>query len=148
MKYKFFIPILSAVLLGYLCANFILNEYNEKELSFDNNVYFLQVGAYNNLESSNETLKNIQNKLTVKEDDKYYSYIGITSSSYQAERIKNIYKKENIDLYIKKVKLDNNKFINELVQYDVLLKNSKNIEEINSVLKTILATYEENLSNL
>lgn len=148
MKYKFFIPILSAVLLGYLCANFILNEYNDRELALDNNVYFLQVGAYNNLESSNETLKNIQNKLTVKEDNKYYSYIGITSSSYQAERIKNIYKKENIDLYIKKVKLDNNKFINELVQYDVLLKNSKNIEEINSVLKTILATYEENLSNL
>jgi len=36
-------------------------------------------------------------------------------------------------------------FISELSQYDILLKSSKTIDEISSVLSTILATYEESV---
>lgn len=145
MKMNFLIPIISAVLLGYLCASFVLAEYdNSLE---NNNVYFLQSGAYTSLESSKDDLTNIDNKLTIKENDKYYSYIGITASLNEAERIKKMYQDKKIDLYVKKVTIDNKEFINQLSQYEVLLKNSKTLDEINRILKVILATYEENIIN-
>ena len=96
MKVKFLIPVLSAVFLGYICANFVLHEYNYRPIVQDTKVYFLQIGAYNNLESSKDDVASIQNKITVKENDKYYSYIGITANLNQAERIKELYKKINI----------------------------------------------------
>ena len=147
MKLNIMIPILSALLLGYLCASFVISEYNNSSLAVNSTVYFLQAGAYNSLESSKNDLTNIDNKITVKENDKYYSYIGITTSLEQAKRIKKLYKKDNVELYIKNVNLDNEDFFNELAQYDVLLENSKSLTEINSVLKTILASYEENIEN-
>ena len=147
MKLNFLIPILAAIILGYICATFILNEYDLDAATIDNSVYFLQVGAYNNLDSSKNDLTNIKNKITVKENNKYYSYIGITASSIQADKIKNMYAKNNIPVYIKKNNIENNDFINQLIQYDILLDNSKNIEEINSILQTVLASYEELLTN-
>ena len=148
MKYSYFIIIVLALILGYLCASFIISNYSESNNMFDTNVYFLQVGVYSNLESLNNDLSSLKNKITIKEDNKYYSYIGLTSSLSIAEKIKKMYQEQDVDIYIKKSIFDDNDFYNQLVQYDILLKNSNNIDEINSVLKPILATYEEKISNL
>ena len=72
----------------------------------------------------------------------------MTASLNIAEKIKKLYKSENIDVYIKKENINDFSFYDQLVQYDVLLDSSNNLDEVNSVLKTILATYEENLNNL
>ena len=58
-----------------------------------------------------------------------------------------MYKEKGIDIYIKDRYLENDDFINQLKQYDVLLESSNNLEEVNSVLKTILATYDEIVLN-
>ena len=148
MKMNYLIPIISAIFLGFLCALFVLGKYNKSEaMVLGSKVYFLQVAAYNNIESSKDDFKNIDNKITIKENDKYYTYIGITSMESEANRIKELYKSENINIYIKEKYINNENFVNELVQYDVLLKNSNTLEEINSIFKTILATFEENLEN-
>ena len=147
MKYKFIPLIIIALIFGYLCASFVISNYNTYNV-FDSIIYYLQVGVYNNLDNSNDDLKNIKNKITIKENNKYYSYIGMTSSISLAEKIKKLYSKQNIDVYIKKENTSNISFYNQLVQYDILLKSSDNIDEINSVLKTILASYEESLNSL
>ena len=51
------------------------------------------------------------------------------------------------DLFIKNVRIENKDFLTELEQYDILLENSKSLDEVNAVLKTILATYEERVLN-
>ncbi len=141
---RFIIPILLAVILGYLCANYVLALYEENNTT--NNIYFLQVGAYKNKESIDE-FKNINNKITIKEDNKYYTYIGITSSSEEANYIKKLYKQNNIEVYIKEKSVNDISFLTKLKQYDILLKSRKTFDEINSVLETILATYEEEVLN-
>lgn len=143
---KFILPIVLAIVFGYLCANYVLALYEE---NYDNiaNYYFLQVGAYKNKESSIDDFKSIKNKITIKEDNKYYTYIGITASKEEANYIKKLYKKNNIEVYIKEKNITNQGFIQELKQYDILLKSSKTLEEINSILSTILATYEEEVLN-
>ena len=146
MKYNFLIPILTAILLGYLCASFVLVKYdNSTEITNNKKVYFIQRGVYKNIESSKDDLVNIPNKLVIKEDDKYYVYIGITYTRKMADKINKIYKDNNIDTYIKEKNITNKEFLLELEQYDILLKNSKNKEEIESVLETIIATYEEDI---
>lgn len=147
MKLNVIVPVICAVLLGYLCASFIFNEYGINSMVFsENNFYLLQCGVYTNKDSSNN-MKGIDTKITIKEGDKYYSYIGMTSDFKIAEKIKKIYKEKGIDIYIKESYLENKDFINQLTQYDVLLDSSKTLEEINSVLKTILATYDELVIN-
>lgn len=141
MKRKFILPVICALILGYLCANYVLALYLE-DSSSDNNTYFLQIAAYKNKESIND-LEEIENKIVLEEDDKYYVYIGITNDIKIAKNIIKMYKDKNISLYIKEKNIDNTAFKLALEQYDVLLKNAHNIDEISAILKTVLATYEE-----
>ncbi len=149
MKLNLFIPILCAILLGYLCASFIFEQYGITSFSFSEKgtVYMLQCGAYTTESASKEEIPGVEDKITIKEGNKYYSYIGMTSSKKNALAIQEMYQKQGVSLYIKDTYLDNDDFINELSQYDVLLENSDTLEEVNSVLKTILATYDEIIQN-
>lgn len=143
------VPIICAVLLGYLCASFIFNQYGVNSLVFhDNgNIYYLQCGAFTTQEASKKNIKGIEEKITVKEGEKYYSYIGMTTNSEIAKNIQKMYQERGIDIYIKNGYIENDDFISQLNQYDVLLEASKNIEEVNSVLKTVLATFDEIILN-
>lgn len=149
MKMNIIIPVICAVLLGYLCASFIFNQYGALNFAFndDTNIYYLQCGAYTNKEASEKTTNGISEKITIKEGEKYYSYIGMTANSDVAKNIQSMYKEKGVDIYIKSGYLDNNDFISQLNQYDILLEASKNLTEINSVLKTVLATYDEIILN-
>lgn len=149
MKLNIVVPIICAILLGYLCASFIFNQYGVESLVFNEteNIYFLQCGAYTTKEASENKIDGIQERLTIEEDGKYYSYIGMTSEKEIAEDIQKMYKKNGVDIYIKNSYLDNDDFISQLRQYDVLLESSNTLEEVNSVLKTILATYDEFVLN-
>lgn len=149
MKLNIVVPIISAVLLGYLCASFIFNQYGVNSLVFNevSNIYYLQCGAFNTEEASLKEIKGVDNKITIKEENKYYSYIGMTTNNDIAKNIQEMYKEKDVDIYIKSGYLENVDFISELNQYDVLLAESKNIDEVNSVLKTILATFDEIVLN-
>lgn len=149
MKANVIIPILCAIFLGYLCASFIFNQYGINSLVFneDENIYFLQCGAYTTKEASESAITGITEKITVKEGEKYYSYIGMTSEKEIAETIQEMYKKKGVDIYIKSNYIENEDFVNQIKQYDVLLESSNTLEEVTSVLKTVLATYEEIVLN-
>lgn len=149
MKMNIVVPIICAVLLGYLCASFIFNQYGVNSLVFhDNgNIYYLQCGAFTTQEESKKNIKGIEEKITVKEGEKYYSYIGMTTNTEIAKNIQKMYQERGIDIYIKNGYIENDDFISQLNQYDVLLEASKNIEEVNSVLKTVLATFDEIILN-
>lgn len=149
MKMNIVVPIICAILLGYLCASFIFNQYGVNSLVFneDGNIYYLQCGAFTTEEASQKKITGIDEKITVKEGEKYYSYIGMTTSNKIAKNIQNMYKEKGVDIYIKSDYLENDDFISQLSQYDVLLEASKNIEEVNSILKTVLATFDEIILN-
>ena len=149
MKMNIVVPIICAVLLGYLCASFIFNQYGVNSLVFneDKNIYFLQCGAYTTEEASQKEIEGITEKITVKEGEKYYSYIGMTTDNKIAKNIQEMYKEKGIDIYIKSSYLENEDFISQLNQYDILLEASKNLDEVNSVLKTVLATFDEIILN-
>lgn len=149
MKMNLVVPILCAILLGYLCASFIFNQYGIDSMVFHekNNIYFLQCGAYTSKEASETNIQGISEKLTIKEGDKYYSYIGMTSEKKLAESVQKMYEDKGIEIYIKNNYIENQDFINLIKQYDILLESSSSLEEVNSVLRTSLATYDEIILN-
>lgn len=141
MKNNLILQFIIIMLIGYVLAYYIYNRYKTNVVIGEvTTVYFLQEGVY----TTNNVIKDIKSPhITVKENKKYYTYLGMTLDKEIANKIKEIYNKENINIYIKEVNMNNDIFISELSQYDILLKTSSNYKEITNILDTILSTYEE-----
>jgi len=139
MKMNLFISICCALLLGYLCAHFIFKEYSDTVSAFSetNNVFFLQYQVA--LSDNSMDIPFIK----VESDGKHYIYVGITTDYQNAKKIQSVYQDKNKELYIKEDYVDNEEFVNELSQYDILLNSADEEQEVISVLSTILSSYEE-----
>ena len=105
--------------------------------------YFLQEGIYTSKEIMEENTKNITSKIINKENNKYYVYLGITKDETNAKKIKNIYIDKGYNIYIKEVKLNNEEFYNNVTQFDLLINNTSNKNEILTITEVVLANYEE-----
>ena len=142
MKFKFVFPLILAILIGFFSAKAVYGLYNYKEEPI-NNSYFLQQGVYKNLENVKSSTKDIENYIIEEKEDKYYVYVGITTKMENAKRIKKIYKDKGINLYIKEAMIDNEEFYSNLEQYDVLLSGVSKSDDVLSISKVILSSYEE-----
>lgn len=138
---RYIIPILFALIMGFISAFYIYKEYKS------NNIYYIQIGAYSSLNNLNNNLSSIANKIILKDDNLYHAYVGITTSSDNAKKIKDYYERLGKKIYIKEMKVKNDNFKIELAQYDILLKNAQSDEEIKNILETIIARYNEIYNN-
>lgn len=133
------------VVLGAICGNYLYQKAPDSISVFqeDNAYYFLQEGVYSSKEIMQENVGDLANKLTVLEDNKYYVYVGITKTRENAEKIQKIYKDMGYQTYIKEMKLDNEEFSNNVVQFDLLVKESDSADDILTIEEVVLANYEE-----
>lgn len=144
MKGQFIVPLVIIILLAFLCADYVYERYQESIGMGANTVYFLQQGVYTNPENIQDIAASY---ITVSENNKFYTYLGMSLDLENAERIQKIYEKKNIPVYIKQQSVSNSEFLNSLSQYDILLKNAQSEDEISNILETILSTYEEILKS-
>lgn len=126
--------------MAIFAADLAYKKYQENIYTDDTgNVYFLQQGVYTNSSS----IKNIRaSYITVKHDKKYYIYVGMSTNLENALKVQEYYAKKDIPVYIKSETVQNQEFLSELGQYDVLLSSCSD-EELPNILETILSTYEE-----
>ena len=84
---------LVAILCGSITGHMIYKKYENSSLAFNesNKVYALQEGVYVTKDSLNRNTKDINPKLIVKKNNKYYVYVGISKSKDDIEKIKKIY---------------------------------------------------------
>lgn len=145
MNIKFIFPIILAIFLGYFCGFIVFKEYKSSDtLAYANNqAYFLQYGVFSSKDSLNTNTNDLKSFVKTKEKDKYHVYVGITRDKANMEKIKGLYQVKGYDLYTKVLEIKDLEFINNLDQYDLLLNSAKTNEEIESILKTILSSYEE-----
>ena len=85
----------------------------------------------------------MKNAVLENKDNKIYVYIGITKDQDIAEQLIEIYKKKNINLNIKEKYITNEEFKSNIEQFDLLIKSSKNEDEIIKIQEVVLANYEE-----
>ncbi len=144
MNKKFLLGVTIAILLGLFLGTTFYKQY-EKEQHLDNeyNSYLLQLGVYNSKEEMNKKVKNIDSYMVIERNNKYYVYLGISTKKKNAEKLKEVFNEQNIDVSIKKSVINNIEFMSNLEQFDILLDNATNNEDIMKVNEVILSSYEE-----
>ena len=102
MRKNVIIVICLGILIGYVFGNIIFNNYEGKEyLESDGNIYYVQYGVYTTLDAAKENSQKLDNYKIVEEDDKYYIYLGVTTSHEVALKIQEYYKGKDIYTYIR-----------------------------------------------
>ena len=151
MKRKIILPTILSLLIGGYLGYLIFNQYKQNNVTTfsesDEPIYFLQQGVYSSEESIISNTKEISDYIYFKEDDKYKVYVGITTNKENAEKISNIFKDKNIDIYIKEMGISDKAFVEKLKQYDELIKATEDQNVILGIVKQILSEYEQVVKN-
>lgn len=147
MKNKIVFSVLFLV-TGLVVGNNLYSKIDPSVLSTfkeSNEFFLLQEGIYNDKESMQNQTRDINPKVYEIKDDKYYVYVGITSNKDNAEKLKEIYKKNNIDVYIKNIKIKDKDFINNLNQFDILIESTNNPNEVLTIEEVVLSGFNNKI---
>ncbi len=145
MKIRVMVAMVGAILVGYFLGKVVFDGTLPTEVTFyeSGSVFFLQEGVYSSKEAMEKEVEDLDQYLYRVEDGKYCVYLGVTSKKENAEKVQQLYQEEGKSIYIKEQSMNNQDFLSNLVQYDILLSSSNTKQEIESVLKAILASYRE-----
>ena len=143
MKKNFWIPLTIAIVLGFVSAQIVYSTYRNNLSSSSYNAYLLQIASFENVDSISSDMKNYTDYLIVNENNMYNVYVGITTDLSNANKIKNIYEKKDIEVYIKPTVINNIEFVSNLEQYDLLISEVENEDNLISISDVVLSSYEE-----
>ena len=135
------------IFIGIFCSRYISN-INAKSIFNSGDVYyFVQEGVYSNKKIMDSDIKDIKNRAIINKNNKYYVYVGISKDLQIAKKIKKIYENKGYQLYIKELTVNSKEFSNNIDQFDLLIKNSSNDEDVLTIESVVLANYEEIVNN-
>ena len=132
-----------AIVLGFVSAQIVYSTYRNNLSSSSYNAYLLQIASFENVDSISSDMKNNTDYLIVNENNMYNVYVGITTDLSNANKIKNIYEKKDIEVYIKPTVINNIEFVSNLEQYDLLISEVENEDNLISISDVVLSSYEE-----
>lgn len=146
MKLKNIFPVVLCILIGFFMGNFMFNEYDKKTSTVSltgETLYFLQAGVFSNEEEMKKEMSNFSYYIYTKENNMYYSYVGIVKNKKNLEKLKEYFKSEGYDIYVRELFISNISFITVLDQYEMLLEQTTDTKIIKSICNQILSKYEE-----
>ena len=143
MKKNFWIPLTIAIVLGFISAQIVYSTYRNNLSSSSYNAYLLQIASFENVDSISSDMKDNADYLIVNENNMYNVYVGITTELSKEKKIKNIYEKKDIEVYIKPTVINNIEFVSNLEQYDLLISEVENEDNLISISDVVLSSYEE-----
>ncbi len=131
--------------IGFLLGNMIFDNNKEffHKMKSTDTYYFLQEGVYSDYNSLQNNISKISEKIIEEQQDKYYVYVGITKDKTVAELLKNIYEKKGIKIYQKEKNISSREFSENVNQFDWLIKETEDEDQILMIEKIVLANYEE-----
>ena len=130
--------------IGFLIGQFLFGEKIEliKKLQRGDTYYFLEEGVYSNYDNIQNSITEYR-KIIENKNNKYHVYIGITRDKNVLEKLKQIYKKDNINVSVKEINLYSQEFKNNVEQFDLLIKQTKDNSQILTIEEVVIANYEE-----
>lgn len=132
------------IIIGFFIGQFLFADKIEliKRLQKGDTYYFLEEGVYNNYDNIQNNL-NINRRVIENNNNKYHVYIGITRDKEVLEKLKEIYKKDNINITVKEKILESVEFKTNVEQFDLLIKQTKDNSQILTIEEVVIANYEE-----
>lgn len=132
------------VAIGFFIGQFLFGEKIEliKKLQKGDTYYFLEEGIYSNYNNIQNNI-NAYRKIIENKNNKYHVYIGITRDKKVLEKLKKIYKEDNINVSVKEINLYSQEFKNNVEQFDLLIKQTKDNSQILTIEEVVIANYQE-----
>lgn len=138
MKFKYFISVILAIVMGFFIGKFYVGLYNN-----DNSVLVFDQGETLYFVCLDITKESSDNDFVYElKSDGYHVYGAITSKKEYAEIIKDIYNKDYNNVSIEKVNLNNSFFVSILNEYEKLLEIANDSDKL-KIEKIILSNYKE-----
>ena len=95
MKLKNMFPVVLCILIGFFMGNFMFKQYSQKVDTVSltgENLYFLQAGVFSSESSMKEAMSKSSYYIYRKENNMYYSYVGIVKNEKNLEKLKDYFK--------------------------------------------------------
>ena len=89
--------------------------------------------------------RDLNPKVYEEKNGKYYVYVGITGNKDNAEKIQNIYKDSGFNIKINEISINDEEFINNLKQLDILINNTNNQDEILTIEEVVLSNFNKKI---
>lgn len=131
------------IIIGFYIGKFIFKDNIINKYKKEERYYFLQEGVYTNKDILQTNLVNLNKKIIDYNNNKYYVYVGITKDLEVAEKIIKIYEKEGYNITILEKGLSSEEFSTNVNQFDLLIKDTKDNNQILTIEEVVLANYEE-----
>lgn len=138
---KVVIPIFISVISGGVCGHLVYSIYEDKtDFIIDNNlVYLLQSGAYSTYDNMRANTMGL-NYIYYEDDGLYKAIIGITKNEDNISKIKEVYGKE---IVVNKYYINNLELCKSIMEYDKILSNTADYNEIQQIVIAMLNLYKE-----
>ena len=129
--------------LGFFSGELIFGSKKDifKNFNSKDTYYFLEEGVYIDKKDLNKNY--VSKGLVEKDNKKYYVYVGITKDKEVIEKLKDIYNSRGISLSIKEKEVNSKEFFENVSQFDFLIKETTEEDEILTIEEVILSNYEE-----
>lgn len=129
--------------LGFFSGELIFGSKKDifKNFNSKDTYYFLEEGVY--IDKKDLSKNYVSKRLIEKSNKKYYVYVGITKDKEVIEKLKDIYNSRGISLSIKEKEVNSKEFFENVSQFDFLIKQTTEEDEILTIEEVILSNYEE-----
>ena len=144
---KYLFTFFIAIVIGFFLSISFIKQYDSytgiKVSGIGEDLFFIQYGVYSSIENMEKETIALENYVYNMNNDMYYVYVGITSLEENANKIINHYKNLGYKTIIKKYQIANTKFLEELTNYDNILKSTNDETVVASLINQVLIKYEE-----
>ena len=138
-----FFALISGAILGRLTFNKYESLNVTNVVRLDDSVYMLKYGSYNNYDEMLNDMSSLERFVYVKNNDIYNSYIAISKTNDNINKIYDIYKEKYPNIKIEKLNIDNNEFIQNLDEYEKLLDATYDNSSLLIIENQILSCFEK-----
>lgn len=134
----------SIIGITLLFSFIIFKAYYAKEEKFST-LYLIQIGAYKSYDNVVKNTRNLDNYIIKEEDNLYKIYIGLTFNDEVYDKLVNIYV-PNTQTFKKSLNITNKEFIKKIKDYDNVILNTENKNNINIIIKEEIKLFNKLLN--
>lgn len=110
-------------------------------ISNNTNVYALRYGKYANLDEMQDDVTHVDRYIYIESKDDVSAYVALATTRDSINKIKKVYKNKNLNLTVSKVNIENEEFIENLNEYEKLLKATDDYKSLLIIENQILSCY-------